>query len=200
MLRQRMRRPMRGLGAVNTALPAAILSPAQIQSFAAAAGFAGDDLNTAVAIALAESFPSGNANSYNPESTAKGGTPTGQGSYGLWQIYLKAHPEDAGVNLFDPQTNANAAFAAYAAAGGFTPWTTYTSGAYQAYLPAGAAASGDSATSFRAGSSTDPGTDVTTVDDAGNVITVDSSSGNNDALLWGGAAIAAIVLVMALQD
>lgn len=102
------------------------LSAAQIQAYAAAAGFSGADLATAVAIALAESFPSGNPNSYNPE-----------GSYGLWQIYLPMHPEYAGVNLYDPQTNANAAFAIYSAAGGrFTPWSTFNSGAYAKYLAA----------------------------------------------------------------
>jgi Lysozyme like domain len=120
---------MRGLGA-----PVSVLSPAQIQQLAANAGFSGDDLNTAVAIALAESFPSGNPNSYNPETSA--GAPAGKGSYGLWQIYLAAHPEFAGQNLFDPQTNANAAYSVYLKAGGFSPWTTYTSGAYQQYLNA----------------------------------------------------------------
>jgi soluble lytic murein transglycosylase-like protein len=98
------------------------LSAAQIQAYAAAAGFSGADLQTAVGIARAES--SGNPSAYNPE-----------GSYGLWQIYLPAHPEYAGVNLNDPQTNANAAFAIYSAAGGFSPWSTYISGAYLAYMP-----------------------------------------------------------------
>jgi len=109
---------------------ATILTPAQISYYAQRAGFTGQDLVTAVAIALAES--SGNPNTYNPETAA--GTPQGQGSYGLWQIYLTAHPEYAGVNLYDPQTNANAAFAIYSAAGGFSPWSTYNSGEYQAYL------------------------------------------------------------------
>jgi hypothetical protein len=114
-----------------------ILTPAQVSYYAQNAGFTGQALITAVAIALAES--SGNSNVYNPETTA--GAPPGEGSYGLWQIYLNDHPEYAGVNLYDPQTNANAAFALYSAAGGFTPWTTYNSGAYQAYLiPAASAA------------------------------------------------------------
>jgi hypothetical protein len=100
-----------------------ILSPAQIQGYAAAAGFSGADLPTAVAIALAES--SGNPAAYNPE-----------GSVGLWQIYLPAHPEYAGANLADPQTNANAAFAIYSTAHGFTPWSTFKSGSYQNHLAA----------------------------------------------------------------
>jgi hypothetical protein len=100
-----------------------ILSPAQIQGYAAGAGFSGADLPTAVAIALAES--SGDPAAYNPE-----------GSVGLWQIYLPDHPEYAGANLTDPQVNANAAFGIYSKARGFRPWTTFGSGAYQKYLPA----------------------------------------------------------------
>src|SRR5579862_5259092 len=98
------------------------LSPAQIQAYAAAAGFSGNDLVTATAVALAES--SGDPSIINPE-----------GSYGLWQIYLPMHPEFAGMNLLDPQTNANAAFSVYSKAHGtFQPWTTFGSGAYQKYL------------------------------------------------------------------
>ena len=97
-------------------------SPAAIYGYATGAGFSGTDAITATAIALAES--SGNADAYNPEVLA--GTPEGQGSYGLWQIYLKAHPEFAGENLFDPQVNASAAFAVFSAAGNsFTPWATF---------------------------------------------------------------------------
>lgn len=109
------------------------LTASQIATYAANAGFTGQDLITAVAIALAES--SGNPNAYNPETAAN--TPSGQGSYGLWQIYLNMHPEFAGQNLYDPQTNANAAFQVYIEAGGtFTPWSTYSGGAYLAQLDA----------------------------------------------------------------
>ena len=101
-------------------------SPISIYSYATNAGFAGADAVTATAIALAES--SGNANAYNPELAAQAlnGAPDGQGSAGLWQIYQFAHPEFAGENLYDPQTNANAAFAVYSTAGNsFTPWSTF---------------------------------------------------------------------------
>jgi hypothetical protein len=112
------------------------MNAAQILPFAAAAGFTGQDLATAVAIALAES--SGNPTIYNPETAAKGGTPVGQGSYGLWQIYLRDHPEFAQANLYDPATNAAAAFSLYAHSG-FTPWATsdppHGNGAYRSYLP-----------------------------------------------------------------
>lgn len=108
------------------------LAPAQIANFAAAAGFQGDDLTTAVAVALAESN-GGDTAAYNPEHQA--GTPPGEGSYGLWQIYLHAHPEFIGWNLLDPATNATAAFRVYSAAGNsFRPWSEYKSGGYTAYL------------------------------------------------------------------
>jgi hypothetical protein len=103
----------------------------QLAALAANAGFSGDDLVTAVAIAIAES--GGNPQAYNPETMAK--APQGKGSFGLWQIYLQAHPELSGRDLFDPPTNASAAFAVYSHAGGsFQPWTTFKTGAYQAYL------------------------------------------------------------------
>lgn len=108
------------------------LSASQIAGYASAAGFTGDALNTAVAIALAES--SGNPSAYNPETAA--GTPQGIGSYGLWQIYLYKHPEFANLNLNDPQTNANAAYQIYSNNGSnFSAWSTYNSGAYLAYVP-----------------------------------------------------------------
>jgi len=105
------------------------LSAQQISPYAAAAGFSGDDLVNAVAIALAES--SGNPKAYNPEMAA--GAPANQGSYGLWQIYLNAHPEFAGVDLYDPQTNANAAYQVFQQSG-FAAWSTFKSGAYQTHL------------------------------------------------------------------
>lgn len=108
------------------------LTANQISQFASNAGFSGSALTTAVAIALAES--SGNPSAYNPETAS--GTPTGLGSYGLWQIYLNAHPEYAGSNLYDPQTNANAAYAIYSNnSSSFNAWSTYKNGAYAQYLP-----------------------------------------------------------------
>lgn len=108
------------------------LDAGAIYSLAINAGFVDPDATTAAAVALAES--GGDPQAYNPEVQA--GTPAGLGSVGLWQIYLKAHPEYQGVNLNDPQTNANAAFAVYSQAGNsFQPWSTYKSGAYAKYLP-----------------------------------------------------------------
>lgn len=97
----------------------------QVRQYAANAGFSEPDLSVAVAIAMAES--SDNAQAL--------GDPNLGISVGLWQINLKAHPEYTQVELYDPQTNANAAFAIYSAAGNsFSPWSTFNSGAYQQYL------------------------------------------------------------------
>lgn len=113
-----------------------ILSIPQILTLAADAGFSGPDLATAAAVALAESSPPGNSlGPYNPEQ--KAGAAPGQGSYGLWQIYLTAHPEyDSNQLTNDPAYNARAAFGVYSAAGAsFRPWTTYNSGKYLGFLP-----------------------------------------------------------------
>lgn len=109
----------------------------QLIALAQNAGFQGDDLITAVAVALAES--GGDPSAYNPERAA--GAAQGKGSFGLWQIYISAHPEFAGSNLFDPQTNAAAAFAVYSAAGNsFRPWSTFKNNAYLANVDAVSAA------------------------------------------------------------
>jgi len=105
------------------------LSASQIAQYAQSAGFQGQDLVTAVAIALAES--GGNPDAYNPEIAES--TPEGKGSYGLWQIYRFAHKEFDNVNLFDPASNANAAFSVFSK-GGFRQWSTYKYGQYQKYL------------------------------------------------------------------
>jgi soluble lytic murein transglycosylase-like protein len=102
------------------------LSASQIATYAANAGFSGDDLTTAVAIALAES--SGNPKAVGDLNVSPGG------SVGLWQINLAAHPQYANVDLTDPALNASAAFAVFTQAGfQFTPWSTYNSGKYMAY-------------------------------------------------------------------
>jgi Lysozyme like domain len=109
-------------------------SYSELLTLAQNAGFQGQDAATAAAVALAES--GGNPKNYNPETAA--GAPANMGSYGLWQIYLNVHPEFSGQNLYDPATNAAAAFSVYQAAGNsFSPWTTFKTGAYLAHLPSG---------------------------------------------------------------
>ena len=101
------------------------LSPQQIAQYAYNAGFRGKALDTAVAIAIAES--AGRVDAYNPELGA--GTKKGSGSRGLWQIYGAAHPWANNSVVFDPQANANAAYRVFVEAGNrFTPWSTYNKG------------------------------------------------------------------------
>ena len=93
--------------------------PTTIAGYAQNAGFSGEDLLIAVAIAYAES-------SGDPQAVGDNGD-----SIGLWQINLPNHPEYQGQDLTNPQVNANAAYAIYSAAGNsFSPWSTFKSGAY----------------------------------------------------------------------
>jgi hypothetical protein len=123
-------------GGVTTVTGIGKLTGQEIMQLAADAGFDGADLSTAVAVALAES--SGNPNALGDLNITPGG------SVGLWQVNLKYHPEYTETELLDPQTNANAAFAIYQAAGNsFTPWSTFKSGAYLAYAPQPSGASSE---------------------------------------------------------
>lgn len=114
------------------------LSAGQIAEYASAAGFQGEDLATAVAVALAES----------------GGKPSAQGDYGipssspnqynaigLWQINIAENPQFSSWNLTDPAVNAQAAFQLYQQFGSsFRAWSTYNSDNYLAFLDAGESA------------------------------------------------------------
>jgi hypothetical protein len=109
------------------------LSSEDILTYAANAGFTEPDLDVAVAIAQAES--SGNPSAIGDVALA----PTNGPSIGLWQINIgsKAHGSQyTQEQLIDPQQNANAAYAIYTRAGGqFSDWTTFSTGAYLAYMP-----------------------------------------------------------------
>lgn len=108
-----------------------VLTITDIARVARNVGFSGKDLITAVAIAMAESH--GNPNAHGDTSLG-----TGTGSFGLWQIYADAHPEYGPdfTKLYDPQTNANAAYEIYQKAGySFRPWTTFNTGTYLSFVP-----------------------------------------------------------------
>jgi len=94
-----------------------------------AAGFTGEDLVTAVAVAGAES-------DYRP--TARNSI----GASGLWQILQSAHRDlfAGGADWRDPAVNAAMAFRVWTDAHGWQPWTTWTGGAYRAHLPEARAA------------------------------------------------------------
>lgn len=118
--------------------PAVYLSPAQIAGVADAAGFPPSALPTAVAIAMAESGGNINAldNTSNPSAPgyhAPGAGDSPEFSEGLFQINVLANPEFANENLANPITDAQAAEQLYQS-DGFSPWSTYTEGAYTKYL------------------------------------------------------------------
>ena len=83
---------------------------------------------TMAAVAEAESGGRSDNNNYN-DSNGRGGTQT---SWGLWQISDGTHNMPV-ANIDDPLVNARAAVAKYRASG-FSPWGTYTSGAYRQFL------------------------------------------------------------------
>jgi Lysozyme like domain len=108
------------------------LTAAQIAQYASDAGFSGDDLVTAVAIALAESAG-------NPNAQGDMGNPiAGQfNAFGLWQINIGKNPQFANDNLTDPTVNASDAYTIYSEWGsGFGAWSTYNNGVgtYQNFL------------------------------------------------------------------
>jgi len=100
------------------------------------AGWRGQDLNIAVAVATAES--KGNARALGDTTIT---TPKWGPSVGLFQIRTLKHPGDySGVDakrvyskLFDAEYNAQLAHSIWKK-DGWRPWSTYTSGAYKQYL------------------------------------------------------------------
>jgi hypothetical protein len=104
------------------------LSASEIAQYAANAGFTADQLPTITAIALAESGG-------DPQAHGDRTLGSGTGSFGLWQIYSDAHPEFGPdfTQLYDPQTNANAAFSVFRQQG-FSAWSTFKGGQYLTFL------------------------------------------------------------------
>lgn len=103
----------------------------QIASVAAGAGFSGQHLVEAVAIALAES--SGRTDAVNA-----------YGNTGLWQMGAKGTPNDCGLGyteaqLKDPTTNAAAAYQLSQGGSSWADWSTWP-GAAQQYMATAAAA------------------------------------------------------------
>ena len=124
----------------------AVLSAVEIYRFARLAGFSPDQAVTMTAVALAES--GGNSDAHNPH---------GENSQGLWQINAAAHPNYAAQNLYDPLTNARAAFEVSHGGQDVSPWTT-THGVgtakyigYESEAEAAARAAGDNASGDWAG-------------------------------------------------
>jgi hypothetical protein len=119
----------------NSPIGSNILRPEQIALVAQRAGFKGQNLVIAVAVALAES--GGNAN-------ARGDVTIG-GSFGLWQIYCMAHPylippsDPNSVAWYDPYQNAQWAYK-ISGGGNWLPWSTYIHDTYRSRMAVAQAA------------------------------------------------------------
>lgn len=107
-------------------------SYAQLEGLWDQAGGPTNQAPTAAAIAEAES--GGNPDAAYPGQTIKPGTGSNTDATGLWQI-LGVPSGFTPSELTNPLDNAQMAVAKYNQAGdSFTPWQTYTSGAYSQYL------------------------------------------------------------------
>lgn len=84
------------------------------------AGGSASSAPTAAAVALAESR--GSPTATNPSSAT-----------GLWQVETSAHPQYSSAQLLDPLQNARAAVAISGNGANWSPWQTYTNGAYKAF-------------------------------------------------------------------
>lgn len=107
---------------------------ASLMSILKQAGFTGNGLKMAYAIAMAES--GGNAKAHN------GNSGTGDNSYGLFQINMlgamgperrRQYGLSSNDSLFDPLTNAKVAFKMSGGGAHWGPWSTYGNGAYKKY-------------------------------------------------------------------
>lgn len=93
------------------------------------AGFPMGEIATAIAVALAESSPSGNCNSISPPND------NGTYDYGLWQINSVHADILSQGNWANPHDNAKMAKQIWQAAGGkWSPWSAYNNGRYRMYL------------------------------------------------------------------
>jgi pyruvoyl-dependent arginine decarboxylase (PvlArgDC) len=88
------------------------------------AGFRGNALVNAVAVAGPESRYRDAARLVTSEEDSRG----------MWQINTYAHPWARGMNLRNTDVAARAAYKVWREAGGFGPWTAFSSGSYRAYL------------------------------------------------------------------
>lgn len=109
------------------------LTPEQVAEIARGVGFDYNNVVIGVAIAMAES---------GLKPTAYNGRPPDK-SYGLWQINMigKLGPDRVRKfklsryeDLFDPHTNARAAYIISGGGQDWSPWTTFTRGKYKQHL------------------------------------------------------------------
>lgn len=123
-------RPMDQAGVLATCTQQSILAGThftdlQIAQTARSAGFSGNGWVTSVAVALAESSGWTRAVLIDTDCSR---------DRGLWQINSFWHSEVSDAQAFDPNGCARAAFSISSGGSNWTPWTTFTNGAYQQFL------------------------------------------------------------------
>jgi LysM repeat protein len=121
----------------------------EVAEFARKAGFRGDALVRAVAIARAES-------AWDPGAHCDSCAGVTEDSRGLWQINVRAHPSYDPKKLFDPAYNAKAAWSISGHGTNFKPWSTYLHGTYKQYLDEAQEAAAAVASAHLPGSGDDP--------------------------------------------
>jgi len=127
-------------------------SYAQLENAWDTAGGPSAEAPTAAAIAEAESGGAAVMQQGQPYSTT---------GWGPWQITPGNSEPQFGTDnaLLQLPNNAGAAVAKYDAAGGFTPWTTYTSGKYEQFMGgAGSGPGGNTGSGGGTGGGTGTGT------------------------------------------
>jgi hypothetical protein len=117
--------PANSLGAVGAAGAVGLATAAQ------QAGFQGQALRIAVAVGLAES--GGNPTARNPNPPTPG-CPTGSTDRGGWQLNNCYHAEVTDACAFQLACAAVETYRISSAGTDWNPWTTFTSGAWQAQL------------------------------------------------------------------
>lgn len=95
-----------------------VYTPAQVAAIAASAGFKGQALTKAVAVALAESGGNPQAVNVNSDSTRSR-------DRGLWQINSRWHPEVSDAQAFNPVECARAAYRISSGGRNWQPWATW---------------------------------------------------------------------------
>ncbi|GAA4613945.1 hypothetical protein GCM10023195_60650 [Actinoallomurus liliacearum] len=110
---------------VTSTLAGDHLTTLQIAQIAKNNGFTGNGLVVSVAVALAES--SGWTRAVLVDSDCSR-------DRGLWQINSYWHSEVSDAQAFDPNGAAQAAYRISSSGNDWTPWTTYTNGAYQQHM------------------------------------------------------------------
>lgn len=135
-----------------------VLPGVVVAQHARAAGFSGEALVTALAVAQAESGWNASAVGDTGLVDAKWGP-----SIGLWQIRSLNAEQGTGktrdqLALFDPTFNARSAYAISSGGTNWRPWSVFTSGAYKKHLSAARSAVTDpSVAAVTPGASSSPG-------------------------------------------